>query len=796
MIKNSIQLLIAQKKWSILLCIYMCISITVILSLYFSSDGIKNYLENRAYEEYGEFDGVLYNEPADNMDYATYGILGLAVSEDQKDKISLGWMSEEMFEWSRMNVIEGKLPNNENEVVVEEFYISQIDPQWKIGDTRSFKVQGKNYELKLSGIVENYSYRWSAPNELKKGINDFPNIILSEKNELRTSDNFYAIQLKGSINQNQSKSADVFSDLDNGFLNSKLYYNGFMDYEMITLITTVFQIMVLILAVICIILAFSYYRANYNLKLGIYKTIGFTNKDIMKIEVIQLTILFLVSVIISIPFIYMITNIFISHTFGYSLYHISWKFVAGIIIWLILIFVLNVYTTIKQVKKLLTNSPLTLLKGIEASQQVVYNKTFIKQTLDYLKNNTKSFIAQTIIITFCITSVFYSLYLEKETMGIWDIQEDYYISHSGYISIDQNNQLVLLTELIPFDYERINQLKTNPSIESIVGEPAMIDVVPLIPDDKISQGVLNEIELNFPKDSNRVLIDSQRKYSDSNYLPWNNISYQWVNSEEYEQLLGNMQTNLTENGLIILLPSNSNLNEEDFRTLDDIVLSKLTQNDTQYEQEEWLYRLDGVFYNTNDNTEEVTFVLIGEQAVENGISQGFTAVDITLKDNLTETQHEEIHNEILDTVATVPDVLFQDLNIFRVEDNKIAKYVGFLGVFNFWVTSLLVAISMYLIVFGKFLASKQRWAIYLANGLTKGKMVGLLCCELVVAYFSGILLSSFIFIMIVWKNSDFPVVYYLPDLLFGFSITFVFLVTLVLCLLTRVRSLSILALIR
>ena|SRR5690625_88176 len=212
MIKLAKQLLLAKKKWNIILCLFMSISITAIVSLFMSSEGIKNHLLERSYDEYGEYSAVLYEKPNDDINYTTYGLLDVTVDDTTGLKATIGWMDSDMYEIGRLNLKEGNIPKEKNDIVVEEFYLSNVDPSWEIGQTKTFQIQGEEYPLTLTGVLENYSYRWSGPADLSKGINDFPNIILSNNLGIEASNEFYPIILDGSVRKVKKQTIDLIAD--------------------------------------------------------------------------------------------------------------------------------------------------------------------------------------------------------------------------------------------------------------------------------------------------------------------------------------------------------------------------------------------------------------------------------------------------------------------------------------------------------------------------------------------------------------------------------------------------------
>ncbi len=808
MIKLVKQLLLSKKKWNIILCLFMSISITAIVSLSMSSEGIKNHLLERSYDEYGEYSAVLYEKPNDDINYTTYGLLDVMVDDNTGLKATIGWMDSDMYEIGRLNLKEGNIPKEKNDIVVEEFYLSNVDPSWEIGQTKTFQIHGEEYPLTLTGVLENYSYRWSGPADLSKGVNDFPNIILSNNLGIEASKEFYPIILDGSVRKVKKQTIDLITDNSFGFSNSNLLDYGLMDYGTISFITTVFQIIILCLTAFCLILSFTYYKASFNQQIGVYKALGFPGKSIVKLEITQIGILFAISMLVSIPLIYITTGIIVRNTYGLASYDISWNLILGLVIWLTVLFSVFLTIMIQRIKVMLNYSALSLLKGSflhENQSRTLYHSNFyINYLIRQVAIFPKQILLNTLVIALCIISLFYALFLEKESAGIWDVTHDYYISHAGYSHEYKNDQLVLLTELIPFNYEKVNQLEKNNHIESIYKEPFMLDVALLFPEQGMSTDLHELIKSSHEEDSGKITAD--RNYSTGNYIPWNELNYVWVTAEEYNHIAQKFNFELRQSnhqeGLMIFLPQNSTVNEKDFHYVDSIMLSKIIKdNNGKYEQKEWEYKLDAIINKTDelffDKVSQTTIVMVGNHTINSGISGGYKSLSIKLDDSSTTEDIKIMNKEVLDIVAPVPNVLYQDLNAFRIEDTNIARYVGFMGMLNFLIVSILVFFSIFLMIYGKFLVNKERWAIFLANGMSKKKMNLLLSSEVFIYYLAGSIISIIFFIFIIGiSDTQLPISYYLSDLFTGIVSIFILIIVMSLLMFLKIESKSILSLIR
>lgn len=95
-------------------------------------------------------------------------------------------------------------------------------------------------QVKLVGIIENYSAKWSVPYNIEKGVNDFPNILVANKDNSLTSN--FLIKFNKDPKENEEemlKLLEIYND--QGIINEKLFYKGLNQYDNITNLTFFFK---------------------------------------------------------------------------------------------------------------------------------------------------------------------------------------------------------------------------------------------------------------------------------------------------------------------------------------------------------------------------------------------------------------------------------------------------------------------------------------------------------------------------------------------------------------------------
>lgn len=134
------------------------------------------------------------------------------------DKPLLESFDDKMFELSNLNISEGRLPTNQNEVVVEKTFLgnNQLD------DEVEFTIQGESHVFKIVGVIEDYGIYFSGSHSISgQRSYHYPNFITTGLSSERVTE-FY-------INRNL-KSSDA-----NGFLlNDKAY--PLLNFEQVDMI--------------------------------------------------------------------------------------------------------------------------------------------------------------------------------------------------------------------------------------------------------------------------------------------------------------------------------------------------------------------------------------------------------------------------------------------------------------------------------------------------------------------------------------------------------------------------------
>lgn len=164
------------------LAIFMVISCTIIVVV---AKWIEQDQNQKREELFGSWDEVFLDVPAEDLNYFKQNAFLEQISiQSIQEKVFLegdkrvviGSCDDNFLEMGNIEVLEGRMPEKENEVAVEEEYLEILGVS-EIGDiiTNSSQVDSL-IGHKVVGIIENYSNRWKLINNIK-----FLNCVIAQK---------------------------------------------------------------------------------------------------------------------------------------------------------------------------------------------------------------------------------------------------------------------------------------------------------------------------------------------------------------------------------------------------------------------------------------------------------------------------------------------------------------------------------------------------------------------------------------------------------------------------------------
>lgn len=756
MIKFSIKLLIARLKWFLVMTIALGITLAFITSLITSSEAIKTSLKNKAYKNYGEHSGLLIGIKEsksllnnNNFDAGEYQLIDtLKISEDLS--ATIGWMNIDAFKIGHINLIKGKFPTNENEVAIESFYLEKLDPTWKLGDTKKLLINNNVTQVKLVGIIENYSAKWSVPYNIEKGVNDFPNILVANKDNSLTSN--FLIKFNKDPKENEEemlKLLEIYND--QGIINEKLFYKGLNQYDNITNLTFFFQIITLIVASFCFWSLFYYFNFFQLQKDALFKAAGSNNLNLYKLHFFQCLIIFLSSILFSIPLNIALHKLIIKKTFFEGELNPSQlsTIINTVSIWIIILFTIVVIISTKSINKF----------NKKSINNILHNNSHSKNKGDYLIYKFSSFIKKQLVIqmvqypkhslliifnlSICTMIILFSFFLQKESEGIWDAKQDYYIDSQEIYSYENIQNLnVLAHKGLTFPIHEVKQLEQTRGIKYIDKNPFMIDVHPLIKPNLLTSSIENWIKQNGSLNN---------LYEQDIIIP--NVSYRIVNEVEFGEIYKSKDFESFKGKILLILPK-TEINNNSKLIGEKLSFIKMYRESDQLKTKKWEFEVFDVIGSANSNENnmsinynEITILLDEKTAVDSKIFTGYKDLTIYLEDNISSIEEKIIDSLVYEMVASIPGSLYQKISTTQIEEMKISSYIGFLGKLSFLISLFLSMTSIISILLSKYYIKKRTWGIYLSLGMRKRFVMKLLSFEIFIYFFISIVISTILFFL-------------------------------------------------
>lgn len=749
MFKFSYKLLTSRKKWVGLLVFVFSLIIASVVSIFTASNTIVSSIFQKSFHQYGEFSGVLYDlsdtsieSIKTNHKIGMFSILDTVQLKNESVKVHSGVVDENFLELGHIKFLSGNYPKSANEVAIEAYYLESIDPTWKIGELRNVQLGTINKELKLVGIIENYSANWSY------GKLNFPNLFLSSSTNSETRGYLIGYNQQKSIQQNRNNIDSLINaNTMNGFINDMLFYYGLKDSNNLKIISICIQLFIILLASSCIIIMLSYFNTNQIIKFTIFKTLGCTNKMFFTISTLQTLMIYLLGIAFSPPFILVFHHILTQNTYGNTVLKFNMpKLFIGILCWLIILFIGTIGSTLISLKKRNSNGISTNLTRPLNSSFFAKLKTqhfSIKLFELQLFKNCKNTILGILTLAFSILLILLSYTMSNEAEGIWDTKIDFYVSSKKNISYNVIDNHIVLEENIPtFKMDDVKELENFKGIHFIDKNPLMMDIF-------IMNEPTIEPDISINSDINYVLKDEC--YFSKNYPMMNN------------QMIGN--------SVIVYYP---NVDDTTIHRLKgkEITFARAQNKKSIYSIKTWSFTIMDVINQPytialEDNEKVykngITILMNEKTALENGITNGYKDLAIYVNNDIAKDDSELIYDNVYSLIAGIPGSLFQYVPNVKRDETFITDYLEFAGKFAFCISIILTFFCINIIVLGKYRVQKKYWGIYRTLGMNSNKILVALITEALVLFFFATIISIFVYIIFLFllSNLTYSFVYYI-----------------------------------
>ncbi len=589
---------------------------------------------------------------------------------------TLGWADNNFIELGELKLKTGRFPVENNEVAVESYYLDSLDSNWKINESKTFIID-ENIEVSLTlvGVVENYSSRWTTV-----GIN-YPNMFLSKINFLDENDgntNFLLeYDTNNSIKTNEINARNyIRENNENGFLNDRLIHHGLKDYEKIMVLSYILQFIILIVSLLCILTIFAYYNSNQVAKYSVFRALGCTTRHLHIIQCLQITIIFILGSLCSIPLILFFRYMIVRTSYGI----IEANFLDGLyyinLLWFVILFAIILtlsYLKLRKVNHKGINRNLQVeSRDIELLARVNHNKFNIKQLMMQILLYPKQSLLSIFTICFTILLLLFSNTIANELKGGWTTKIDFYLTSQELIGTKLvSGRSVVVTKGLTFSPSDVSKIEQLSGIKHFEKEPFMVDV----------RAIMKR------SDMSKSLLDSRKGHRVEEYLASNDkliipdVRYVLMKEDEIrkEYSIG-MEENL-DSSIIIYIPGIS-AKERERMLGKNIALSKAVLKDNTLESKEWDFKIIDILdrnylENGNANKNEITLIMSEDSVFTSGISTGYINLTIYTNENLSVEEKNEIYNSVYLLTAGIPGSLFQYIPDLIHDNTRISDFFKF-----------------------------------------------------------------------------------------------------------------------
>ena len=308
--KISMMLLKRRKKFTSIIVLVIMLMTMIELSTYIFTNSVLNYKWEKAIKSYGDFScglsGVseeMKNTIKDQFGIANVGCYEIYQGVEMSEAtLSLGYVDDVFREKAGVQLLEGRLPQKKDEVVIESFVANLLDNPEII----KIEKNGKMISLKIVGIVDNYSSRLSLPDEIQVGKNTYPNVISAEASlfDEQKQGCSLLIDMGSKINARRSyientrnidnELQNIGVSLDDIFYNNNLLNKGLVSCHEIWIHSLFFSIIVIGVVSVGLYVLLCVFYKDYRSKFAVLEICGMERKNTFRIMFLQMIIMFVI----------------------------------------------------------------------------------------------------------------------------------------------------------------------------------------------------------------------------------------------------------------------------------------------------------------------------------------------------------------------------------------------------------------------------------------------------------------------------------------------------------------------
>lgn len=682
----------------------------------------------------------------------TFGLL----NNDQDLDFTIGWMDEHAL--TQMNLLRGRMPESDYEVLVEEFTIKHLAKGSKQTDIKlpfTFNIEGEAFTV--VGIVKNYSGIWSSSTIIDKGKNTFPNIILTRD----FTQPFPDIQQHMILIKDRKESLTLdFDTIDTFFkhnnlqeldydaivINTNLYDDHLKQVNQVYVLTTLFLSVITITALIVFTYIFSfYYSIRFRSHFNLFSNLGFTPWHIYKLAFFQGLI------IVSISAFFM----FLIHIMSVYIFNILPKLNMLLLMTITLIAILLMGCLILIVCHLTYSTSRDNIRHLPVFIELWIKNWHVKWKLFYLNlfHSLKSFFLIIGLLTSLLVLIFLSELIANETLYETDEKMADYIFSSkrsdAFVHLQQF-EIFFTPEYIPSHL--VDEIENEAAVAFMDKEPKTLGTSLLLKDDSLNAPIINRFHEDV-EDSGVVFTEQDLLELDMplDYVPLSNIHYVVLNDNNWS--LFNSQLKFSERtyhklqdslSMILIIPDETIR----FDQPDTLSIGRIENLNNELEYKQWdLQVLESVKKTIVHPITKEAFsniiIMIHENTMQKyDIFPGYGNLEIYREAQANINEIKQLENKLATLAAMYPDNLYYIEEAFIEKSKDQARFISRLGILLFSILGLFVGTIIFIVFLMKFYQRERELLIYKSLGGTTQDIIKIFLTELLVYYILSLFLAT------------------------------------------------------
>lgn len=800
-LKLALRFLFLNKRLSFLMLGVLSLGIVILCSVNLVTQELLNQIKEKEYLKYGAFHGIMtkvsdeqYQQFQTQPWVESVGevlLYGTASNFNGKNyPVTVGYFDETALDLGRIAILDGRLPQSAEEIAISAF-LANGKENLQVGSTTILEIDGEQKHVKISGMINNYSWRWTYETDIQLGKNDYPQIFTHQdfkenknasifRSLLFTADvDFASEDGLGKGHQKLFEFNQAFQrSMEDSFQNTNLLNGELNRYNRYENMHFLFSFTLWLGTSICCYLVFQLFYRDFQRKIGIFMSYGARKKHIYGFLFIQILIITAMSALFALPFVWILYQIFTKLPFFIFSSASLWEpqkiqlLLGWFAIMLISMGVIGWYS----VQRLTRKSIVYNLRNVSRKKMSFY---FYKKMgklpfgLRYFFTHILSSWKSFVLIMFMLTTTIFLLFISQYMNKIYEVLNEpmqyflYDSVRSSYIMME-GFQVSQRTYKPFISLEQKEQLTELEGVKDIQFEPNKNHTTLYLSEKDVPTGwrqwydiYKDTYDYSQTQTFQEILDRSAHLNIPENQIAFPSVVFRYVDDAESKliqaayQLNGQqMQRFKNTKSAIIILPDDFSAQKADLQ-IPKMYMGKVEANeqgDFYFYSETfqplyiaangYMQESNGIMYSGGSRT-LMTVIFHENQAKNLTLFDGYGVATLHIDENASPEAIQQIENTLVDVSMQIPGSRVCS----TAEDNRamvaFGEYLIFLGQILFLIAGIYALLTVLLSLYSRYTERKSEMALNHANGLSIFSMVKMFGYELLLCFFFAILIGTF-----------------------------------------------------